>query len=537
MAADAPLQVLRAALHASGVVPGQHLVLAWSGGLDSTALLHALLQAQRDLPFSLSLVHVHHGLQPAADGWLTHCQQHASHLGLDLVCARVTVPRDPPEGLEAAARQARLAVLAAQPGDRIVLAQHADDQAETVLLALLRGAGPAGLAAMGEGAVPPSHPLHGRLWRPWLTLPRSVLLAWARAQGLTWIEDPSNADQRHDRNYLRAVIGPGLQGRFPGWRQSLARSAAWAAEAQHLLTALAEADLAHFGQGVAEPAAPAPAPAAPAACPGTGASGQDPARLPGSVCEWQALARPRQRNLLRWLLQQRGLPMMPGTRMDAWLDQLEAAGDRLPAATWADLVLRRWAGSLWLERAWSGPQPGTIVPTALFGQAATMPEIRIGLQLAGGTLRWRLIAADSPPLAAGLPRAAVDMPPVAVGLSRVAADSPRVAASGVPASWQLLTPGGPALPLLAHPLQQGIGEVALHWDIGQAQVQIHPDGPHRQLRKLFQEQGIPPWRRAWLPRVYCGRDLVAVAGVATAPDWRAPPGSAGWQLEWVPAAS
>lgn len=193
--------------------------VAFSGGLDSTVLLH--LARRRGL--EPRAVHIHHGLHPDADAWQSHCERVCAAWELPLEVCRVNVV-DIGHGPEAAARDARMQRFRALlgPGDTLLLAQHQDDQVETLLLRALRGAGLEGLGAMA-----PSRPLGaGRLCRPLLDQPRQALHDYARTEGLQWIEDGSNADLRFDRNYLRHEILPRIEARWPGYRSTLARSAA-----------------------------------------------------------------------------------------------------------------------------------------------------------------------------------------------------------------------------------------------------------------------------------------------------------------------
>ncbi|ERI53187.1 hypothetical protein N878_16440, partial [Pseudomonas sp. EGD-AK9] len=180
---------LRAALQPWRTAPAWRI--AFSGGLDSSVLLHLLagLVRREALP-PLAAIHVHHGLQPAAEAWPEHCARSCAQLDIPLEIVAVQVA--PGASLEQAARQARYAAFAARLGEGEVLlgAQHRDDQAETLLFRLLRGAGVRGLAAM-----PVARPLgRGTLVRPLLDVPRTELLAYAEAHGLSWVEDPSNAD-------------------------------------------------------------------------------------------------------------------------------------------------------------------------------------------------------------------------------------------------------------------------------------------------------------------------------------------------------
>ncbi|MBS0431791.1 MAG: tRNA lysidine(34) synthetase TilS [Proteobacteria bacterium] len=215
------------------------LCVGYSGGADSTALLHALAQLPR--AFELRALHVDHGLHAESARWTEHCKRFGTTLDVPVEIVRVQVAHDRGEGLEAAARHARHAAFAAaiQPGEWLALAHHRDDQIETVLLKLLRGAGPQGLGGMREvrgfGA--------GMLWRPLLELPRVELRKYAAEHGLACIDDPSNTDLRLSRNYLRAEIVPKLAAHWPHAAESIAHSAALCREATSFLDAQAEAAL------------------------------------------------------------------------------------------------------------------------------------------------------------------------------------------------------------------------------------------------------------------------------------------------------
>ena len=215
--------------------------VAFSGGLDSTVLLTALAGRRDLLSAPLRAVHVDHGLQPESAIWADHCEDVCR--ALDVPCVRRRVDARPARGEspEAAARGARYDAIADVIGDRDVLltAHHRDDQAETVLLQLMRGAGVAGIAAM------PALKPFGQGWhaRPLLDLPRAALQRWAEAHRLRWIDDPSNRQVDADRNYLRHRVLPALTERWPGAADRIARTAAHAAAAHHALQDQAAADL------------------------------------------------------------------------------------------------------------------------------------------------------------------------------------------------------------------------------------------------------------------------------------------------------
>lgn len=218
--------------------PCQRWLVGFSGGLDSTVLLHALSHMPEHPP--LLAVHIHHGISVNADAWARHCQQKAADWGVELALVKVTVDRQQ-ASLEDAARRARYRVFdeLLQAGDGLLLGHHQDDQAETLLLRLMRGAGPRGLGAMA----PLRTQGQGLLLRPLLTLSRALLEAYAHEQQLTWVDDDSNTDEGFDRNFIRSQISPLLARRWPGFAAGWARSAQLCREQDALLQELATADL------------------------------------------------------------------------------------------------------------------------------------------------------------------------------------------------------------------------------------------------------------------------------------------------------
>ena len=209
------------------------LCVGFSGGMDSTVLLHALASQPAARARGLRAWHVHHGLHDDADRWAAHCEATCAVLDVPLALTRVEVDRHGGQGPEAAARQARHAAFRADmaDGEILVFAHHRDDQAETFLLRAMRASGPDGLAAMREWrAFGPGH-----LWRPLLDVPRTTLEAYAAEHRLHWIDDPGNTDQSFDRNFLRQQVLPLLRERWPHAAAALARSATLCAEAGGLL--------------------------------------------------------------------------------------------------------------------------------------------------------------------------------------------------------------------------------------------------------------------------------------------------------------
>ncbi|KQM79720.1 tRNA lysidine(34) synthetase TilS [Xylophilus sp. Leaf220] len=228
--------------------PALPLLVAFSGGADSTALLAACADRW---PGEVRALHVHHGLQSAADGFEARCRSTCTQLGVPLSVRRVDAQAAAGESPENAARKARYEAFRLEADadgwpsaiKSIAIAQHADDQAETLLLALSRGAGLPGLACMPQHWRRDGTDYH----RPLLAVPGAAVRAWAAARGLAWVEDPTNADEHFTRNRIRARLLPALDAAFPQFRDTFARSAAHAAEAQSVLAEVAAADLAAVG--------------------------------------------------------------------------------------------------------------------------------------------------------------------------------------------------------------------------------------------------------------------------------------------------
>ena len=255
----------------------------------------------------LRAVHVDHGLNPESATWAEHCARVAARLGASFAAVRVTVERGAASGLEAAAREARYRALAdlMLPGEIVLTAHHADDQLETVLLRLLRGAGVRGMRGIRELAP------FGRGWlgRPLLGSTRSELRAHAEAWGLDWLTDPSNADPRHDRSFLRLDVVPALVGRWPAAARRAARLAEQMADAEAILAEVAAGDARSI---------------------------DDPRRVPRSALV--GLAAPRQRNLLRHLVRGAGLGVPSAQK-------IEELGAALAGPRQGKGALVQWAGA------------------------------------------------------------------------------------------------------------------------------------------------------------------------------------------------
>jgi tRNA(Ile)-lysidine synthase len=236
------LNTLKEQLNCEPLFSSAHIVVAYSGGVDSHVLLHALhnVRHQARLSFKLSAIHIHHGLSQHADKWQAHCEQVCSRLDIEFKTANVNVQAAPRQSLEAQARDARYKkLIELAPADsQVLLAQHQDDQLETFLLQLKRGAGPKGLSAMKYAWV--THcPLQSDkqigFCRPLLDTTQQVILEYAQQLDLQWCEDESNQNTDFERNFLRHDVLPVLQNRWPEISRAVARSASLCAEQQSLL--------------------------------------------------------------------------------------------------------------------------------------------------------------------------------------------------------------------------------------------------------------------------------------------------------------
>ncbi|MDJ0929408.1 MAG: tRNA lysidine(34) synthetase TilS [Gammaproteobacteria bacterium] len=360
---------------ADHVPAGAPLCIAFSGGCDSTALLHA---ATAGLDHPVRALHINHGLHAQATNWAAHCHAIGKRFGVTTEIVAVAVDRRAGDGLEAAARAARYAAFAESLGDGewLLTAHHRDDQLETVLLRLLRGAGPRGLAGIPDCAPFAS----GHVLRPWLERRRAELREYATRHDLEWLDDPSNQDAALDRNYLRREIVPLIEDRWPAAAVTTARAAALCAETAELLEALAAQDARRAVQA-------------------------DTVDVP----VLRELSAPRQRLLLRYFLDRQGVVPPSQARLTDGLRQLlSKRDDAEPAVKWSAGELRRYRDRLYLlrfdpdedesDREWSGqgklslgPLSGELELEAAAGdgipQAVVAGGVNVRFRSGGETLR------------------------------------------------------------------------------------------------------------------------------------------------------
>ena len=353
---------LRGALAAH---PEGSLCIAFSGGPDSTALLHALAQLPEARARGLRALHVDHGLHHESARWAMQCEAICGAWQVALSVLKVEVERSGGDGIEAAARNARYAALteALREGERLVLGHHRDDQIETVLLKLLRGAGPEGLGGMrAERELG-----RGFLWRPLLDLPRKVLHDYAGAHGLGFVTDPSNDDRRYSRNRLRHDVLPVLAAHWPHAGEAILHSARLSRAAADALATQWQAALGTL---------------------------LDPSTQSLDAAGWSTLAPALREPLLDHWLHQCGCTA-PTTAQRVQIErQIHAREGRVPCVRWAGTELHIWKGRLWARR----PVPPVDSPWESLwrGEPLALPD--------GGTLTLSSPVALSRPLTVRLRR-------------------------------------------------------------------------------------------------------------------------------------
>jgi tRNA(Ile)-lysidine synthase len=394
--------------------------IAYSGGMDSTVLLHALVAIRDRLAFQIRALHLDHGLHADSRSWAAHCARACERLAVPFETRRLDIANVPGESLEAVARHARYRAMAGllRTGDLLLTAQHRDDQAETLLLALMRGSGPAGLAAMPRVA-----PLGaGRLVRPLLAHGRTELLDYARHRNLDWLNDPGNRSLRFDRNFLRHRVLPLLAERWPSCSKAIARSAAHCAGAQGMIDLLAADQLPEV-------------------------TGRSLDTL--SIARLRGLELPLRKLVLRHWLRERALPPPDSRHLDHILSEVMSARAYAdPLVAWPGCEVRRYRDDLFAM----APLPPVPAP---------------------GSIHWE--------------KGVLSLPSALGRLDLLAADGHR------------LDP----VDLFAHGLDVRFGVKGLFCRTARA-------GHRRPLKKLYQEAGVPPWMRSYVPLVFDQEDLIAV---------------------------
>jgi len=453
-------------------IPNRYVV-AYSGGCDSHVLLHALMEMRarsaemnrsaevnspaeinnsaqanrlgkenRFAEVNILAVHINHGLQADADKWQQHCKNICRELKVNFESIKLNLAIPKGESLEAYAREARYAAIRTvmQADDMLLLAQHADDQAETVLLQALRGSGVKGLAAM------PKIVRNETTWqaRPMLSISRKQIDDYANQHALNWIDDPSNKEIRFDRNFLRHQIIPDLKQRWPAMAETLSRVALHQADADQLMTELAELDW----------------------CICKVRNSDNPNGL--SSIAMTRLSQARQRNLLRyWIAQCCESPLPDAATCQRILDEvIAAAEDAEPELCWANVVVRRYRGVLYLEQqqsSYSSWQQPWDLTTPLLLPCGKKLHVRT-------TLGQGLIYKDT--------------------------DKP----------------------------------LSVRYRLGGEKCQLPGRAHRHELKKLFQTWGIPPWQRDRVPLIYVGEDVAQVVGYSVCESFIAQPGQVGYEI-------
>ncbi len=291
--------------------------VAYSGGVDSHVLVHALVQ-NKNPSQNIRAIHIHHGLQVHADEWSEHCTQQAKNLAVPIEIKHVYAKPAHGQSPEAAAREARYAALSGiiQKEDVLLTAHNQNDQAETLLLQLIRGAGVKGLAAMPKQ----TQFNEGILCRPFLEVSRASILSYAQHYQLKWIEDPSNENTHFDRNYLRQTIFPLLTARWPSIEKTFSRSAEHCASASEILEELAKDDFIYS------------------------VNRNNNAM---NIEKLLTLSMQRQKNVLRYWIEEQDLPLPSTAHLESLMhDVIPAAEDKIPCMHWPGAEIRRYKGFL-----------------------------------------------------------------------------------------------------------------------------------------------------------------------------------------------
>jgi len=416
--------------------------VAYSGGCDSHALLHSLVALRSELFAEIKAIHINHGLSPLANEWEQHCCTICENLDVSYTAIKVDASSKKSgsnnKSPEEAARHARYAEWKKliTKDEVIVLAHHQDDQAETVLLQLLRGSGVKGLAAM------PAQQIfsQGLLARPMLGFLREEIVAYAAEQKLNWIDDPSNFDTDFDRNFLRHDVVPLLETRWPALKKTLSRTATHTAEADQLLTGLAAQDWLTIKNGQQI-----------------------------HISQLMRLDEKRQRNVVRYWLATVCQVSLPDTiHLQRILDEvLTAADDAAPEVIWRGGEVRRYQGMLYAQK--------------------------------------KLVEQDNSKV-----------------LSWTELEKPMALGAGLILSVKAASGEGLSQTKLKN------ADVTVRFRQGGESCRPTGRGNTQQLKKLFQEWQVPPWKRASIPLIYVNGELAAVVGYCHSEAYAAAAGELSW---------
>lgn len=409
--------------------------IAYSGGLDSHVLLHVCAELRKHYAIALKAVYINHGLSPNAAAWAAHCETVCRDLNIEYRSVNITIIAKPGDSPEAIARDGRYKAFVdcVNEDDVLLTAHHQDDQAETVLLQLMRGAGPKGLAAM-PAIKPFAKGFHGR---PFLNVSRKTLESYANHYGLQWIEDESNRNVNFSRNYVRHDIIPLLKKRWPSVTSALSRVAAHCAETQALMDVMMDDHLKSVlsGKGLA-------------------------------ITRLLTLSSPLQRQVLRRWFSTLHFPIPSSAKMQQIQQTLlQAAHDKLPHITWGDVELRRYQDVLYAMKRLP-MHDDTKNYGWDFSESLTLPNV--------GHLHAELTAGQG--------------------------------------------------------LRKNIKQVVVRFRQGGEYCRLPGRAFHHELKKLFQEWGVPPWERARVPLLFVENKLIAVVGYHLDEDYAAKEGEQGWRV-------
>ncbi|QTE89597.1 tRNA lysidine(34) synthetase TilS [Shewanella algae] len=484
---------LTALLEQIGATADNHLWLGYSGGMDSELLAYTLARFREThpkTPYQVSLVHVHHGLSCNADAWAAHCRQRAEHYGLNFVLRKVQLELGPRVSIEAEARRGRYQAIAEllNPGDILLTAHHQDDQLETLLLALKRGQGPKGLAAMGQAQhlALISRAEGAPCWqlRPMLDSSRAQIEQAVASLELPYINDESNQDTQYDRNFLRAEVIPVLKQRWPSIATTASRSAALCAEQQLLLDEVSTEKLQPLlGR-----------------CRFSGVRVLDSAGLKVLSPQWQA-------QLLRQFIQMQRLPLPAQVQLQQALAQLlDAREDAQLELSFKGLLLKRYGQQIYAMAPLPGAAfqlldgVGSVEDVAAKNSKLTLSQKQLQALSQGQSLsvgltspwqRLELTLADSGPRVA----LAQVMAPLMASLS-----APQLASLSASIGAKVQ----PSDTAVAPELVMGLK--------GSYRCQPHNRDKGRELKKLWHELGVPPWLRDRVPLLMQNGRLLALAG-------------------------